>query len=175
MALSLVLAVVTAAGLLWFLGWWHGVPDLPDSFSITLGGGELLVIVGTVVLTVVAHELIHALAARVLGYRIEFGFKWQMLAPYVAAFHQFTPRNHNLLIAIAPLPILTVIFLPLLVAATPLATVAAFIGLVINTSGAVGDLYLTWRLLRLPRATLLYDVSIDRMLIYLPAAPPQMK
>ena len=44
----------------------------------------------------------------------------------------------------------------------------ALASLMMNTGGAVGDLYLVWRLLRLPRETLLYDVDVKTMLIYMP-------
>ena len=47
----------------------------------------------------------------------------------------------------------------------------ALIALMMNTGGAVGDLYLVWRLLRLPRETLLYDVDVKTMLIYVPQTP----
>jgi hypothetical protein len=163
--LNLAAVVLMGGGIAALLARLHG---LPNGFAITLSGIDLLIAVAAMLAIVVVHELIHALTAWGLGYRITFGFKWSLLAPYVAAFHQFIPRRHNLLIALAPLIVLTALLLPLLTASASWALIVAFMGLVVNTAGAVGDLYLTWRLLRLPRRTLLYDVSIDSMFIYLP-------
>ena len=44
----------------------------------------------------------------------------------------------------------------------------AFFVLVVNTSGAVGDLSLAWRLLRMPPETLLYDVDARHSYIFYP-------
>jgi hypothetical protein len=40
--------------------------------------------------------------------------------------------------------------------------------LVVNTSGAVGDRYLAYRLVRLPEGTLLYDADLRNSYIYRP-------
>jgi hypothetical protein len=165
--LSVVVIALTVLVVGLLVMWIHGAPD---SFVITFDTVDLIAFWGTMLATVVIHELIHALAARALGYRINFGIKWRMAAPYVAVFHQFMPRNHNLLIAIAPLLVFTLLFIPLLFVPAPLVLIVASTVLVINTAGSVGDLYLCWRLLRLPRQTLLYDVNVDCMLIYPPQA-----
>lgn len=164
--LNLVVFVGVVAGLGWLI--WH-VMGRPETTSIEFGVGDLFAVLAGMFGTIVVHELIHAVVARGLGYRVVFGFKWQLLAPYVAALGQFITRRDNLLIALAPLVILTPVLLLLLGVPVRWVAVAAGAGFVMNTSGAVGDLYLAWRLWRLPRQTLLYDVSIDRMFLFLPA------
>jgi len=57
---------------------------------------------------------------------------------------------------------------PLLLIPNHYVAIFAVITLLINTTGAVGDLYVSWRLLRLPDQTLLYDVDPEQMLIFIP-------
>ena len=49
-----------------------------------------------------------------------------------------------------------------------IGSAVAVTALMMNTAGAVGDMYLAWRLLRMPRATLLYDKDVKTMLVYRP-------
>jgi hypothetical protein len=51
----------------------------------------------------------------------------------------------------------------------PIVALAAAFVLVLNTAGAIGDLYATWRLWRLPEGTLLYDVDIRHSYVYEPS------
>ncbi|MFC4549064.1 MULTISPECIES: DUF3267 domain-containing protein [Halorussus] len=119
------------------------------------------------VATVVVHELVHGLAYHLLGYRVKYGIALNMGAAYAAAFGQFQTRQDNLVVGLAPLLAFTLALTPLLAAPLPVA-LAAFLALVVNTSGATGDLYLTWRLLRMPEGTLLYDVDIRHSYAYYP-------
>lgn len=159
---SLLLLVVVGAGLLFFLGWWHG------ELSFSLGLGELLVMLLTVVGVIVLHEGVHGLVYRWLGYTVSYGIAWQLGAAYAAVFGQFQRRNDNFATAVAPLILLTILFWPLLLLPSGLLNLIGFTAILFNSSGAVGDLYLMWRLWRMPPATLLYDVSVDMMLIYRP-------
>jgi UPF0716 family protein affecting phage T7 exclusion len=77
--------------------------------------------------------------------------------------------GHNSIAAAAPLIVLTVIGVPLLAVPGVISNIA-FVMLLINTSGAVGDVYILYRLARMPHDTLLYDISIETMLIYYPLA-----
>jgi hypothetical protein len=71
-------------------------------------------------------------------------------------------------VALAPLCVMTAALLPLLAVPIRAVVIVAFMMLVLNTGGAVGDLYLVWRLLRMPRGTLLYDVDTNNMFILEP-------
>ena len=132
------------------------------------GLGEFGIIIGTIIITVLVHEWVHGVVYWLLGYQVTYGASLRLMAAYAAAFEQFQQRSHNLLVALAPLIVINGTLLPLLAIPQPLVTLTVFTALLFNSSGAVADLYLTWRLLRLPRATLLYDVDPKTMLIFLP-------
>jgi hypothetical protein len=150
------------------LAWWaHGRPGPPLAWSI--GGGDMLIIVLAIVLMFVVHELIHGMVMRVFGYQVSYGIGWHMGGFYTAAFQQFVTRDHAIIIALAPLLVITPLGLVvMLLLPVWFGVIVALMVVICNTAGAVGDMYLTWRLLWLPCATLLYDVSIQRMLIYEP-------
>jgi hypothetical protein len=116
----------------------------------------------------VFHELLHGLVFQRYGYDVNYGVYWRFGAVYAAVFHQFHSREHNLRVGIAPLAIITVIFLPLLAVPHPVvATVAVFV-LVLNTAGSVGDIYALWRFYRMPRGTVFYDINMDNMYVFEP-------
>jgi hypothetical protein len=133
---------------------------------------EIVIILATLLLTIVVHELIHGLVFRLLGYDVKYGIAPALGAAYAAAFGQWQKRSHNAVAAAAPLILLTVIGVPLLTIPDVISNIA-FVLLLINTSGAVGDAYILYRLARMPRNTLLYDISIETMLIYYPLQAPE--
>ncbi|WP_435179928.1 DUF3267 domain-containing protein [Halorussus sp. AFM4] len=137
------------------------------SVEYTVGPAGIGVVAILSVATIVVHELVHGLVYRLLGYRVRYGVALNMGAAYAAAFGQFQTRRDNLVVALAPLVAFTVVLTPLLAGPLPVA-LAAFLVLVVNTSGAIGDLYLSWRLLRMPEDALLYDVDIRHSYIFYP-------
>lgn len=134
-------------------------------FSPDLVGIVLILL--TLPAVIVLHELIHGIVFQLLGYRVYYGFAPEMGAAYAAAFGQWQKRWHNAVAAAAPLVVITLIFVPMLTLSGLLSNLA-FVVLLINTSGAVGDVYILYRLARMPRGALLYDISIDTMLMYFP-------
>ena len=165
-AALLVLAAVTPL-LLLVAGVLH--PQLAwDSFVRSNDGISLMIVVVTVVATAILHEFVHCVAYKLLGYKVTFGVSRRLVAAYAAAFGQWQTRNHNIIAALAPLVVLTGIFSPLLATRNREVLLIAVATLMMNTAGATGDLYLTWRLLQMPKTTLLHDVDIKTMLIYLP-------
>lgn len=159
---ALLVLIMTGLGLLLFLGAWHG------ALNWTFGLGELLLVLLTVLVVIVVHELIHGAVYRWLGYDVSFGIAWKMGAAYAAVFGQFQKRLHNLASAVAPLLVLNAVLFPLLLLPNDTLNLVGFVALLFNTSGAVGDLYLSWRLWRMPAGSLLYDVSPEMMLFYQP-------
>ncbi|WP_132057036.1 metalloprotease family protein [Halorussus amylolyticus] len=160
---SFALLVGAAAGFGALMAEIRGVTSLEISF----GPNGIAVVALLVVGTVVVHELIHGLVSRALGYRVRYGLALNMGAAYAAAFGQFQTRRDNLLIALAPVVVFTVVLVPLLAGPLRIA-LAAFLVLVVNTSGAVGDLYLAYRLARMPEGTLLYDADLRHSYVYVP-------
>lgn len=144
--------------------------ELPDGgFVATLRAGLALgVFVAVVVVTVVAHELVHGLVYRRFGYRVEYGIAPSLGAAYAGAFHQFQRPDEVKYVAVAPLLVLDLMFLVLLFVPVPLVAFAAFLGLVFNTAGAAGDLYMLAYVLRLPEGTLLYDSDMRHSYVFEP-------
>ena len=150
--------------------WRAGIAALVPEFLLSpLDSAGLLAVT---VMTTVIHELIHGSVLRYYGYRVTYGVSLRLLVAYAAAFGQFQQRRHALVNALAPLVSITAVMAPLLLISNQYAVAAACIALVTNITGAVGDIYVTWRLLQLPRRTLLYDVDPGQMLIFLPVSAP---
>ena len=156
--------VIITLPLLFTLTWL--LQDQIPRFNV--GTGNLLLVILTVVATVGVHELIHGLAYALFGYRVSYGANLKLMAAYAAAFEQWQTRNHNFIVALAPLVVLNGLLIPFLLIPHPTLTLIIFTALLFNSSGAVGDLYLVWRLGRLPTGSLLYDIDVKTMLIYTP-------
>lgn len=129
----------------------------------------LLVVAAAVVpVTVVVHETIHGVAAGLLGYRVTYGIDRSIPAAYAGSFRQRIARRDNAVVAAAPFVAGTVGCAALLPFVDGLVLVAVIAALVVNAAVAVGDLYLLYRLGRLPAGSVLYDASIDEMLVFEP-------
>jgi hypothetical protein len=138
------------------------VTDTAEGFSFTLSLWRTVVPgLLTLVCVVVAHEAVHGLVYRIRGYEVSYGVAPHVGAFYAAAFDQFQRRN-------APLVVLDAVAIPLLFVPLPTLAFAAYVTLVVNTTAAVGDLYLLSRLRRMPVETLLYDRDVRHMYVYYP-------
>jgi hypothetical protein len=140
-------------------------------WNIFLFSGKLIdfvIVLATILSTLILHELVHGTIYRMLGYQVRYGISPRHLAAYAGVFEQWQKRDHNIIAALSPLFVLTAIFLPLLAIPNRIIVLVAFTVLLVNTAGAVGDIYLTWRLLRMPRTTLGYDIDLSTMLVYKP-------
>ena len=165
--LSAAALFCVAVPLLLYLTWvLQGRSPTCAAFPFTAADAILLWLAAFV--TAALHEWLHGRALRLCGYQPSYGIAWRILAAYAGAFGQFQRRNHALAVALTPLLVITAVALPLLAAAQHTVVVLAFAALLVNTSGAVGDLYLVWLLLRLPRHALLYDVDPRHTLVFLP-------
>ncbi len=165
-----VLFIVTPV--LLFLTWF--LQGQPTTFPLQISQiQDLVVVIVTLVITITVHELIHGLVYRSFGYQVKYGVSLHLFAAYAGAFGQWQKRNHNLIVALAPLVSLTVLLGPLLSIPNQSSMLIVFTALLFNIGGAVGDIYLTWRLLRLPQNALLYDMDEATMLIYRPIAAHQ--
>jgi len=127
--------------------------------------------VAVVVVTTVVHELIHGVVAGRYGYTVTYGAAPHMGAFYATPFHQFVTREHLILVALAPLVVISLVGLPLLFVPVPWLAFAAFLALVFNAAGAVGDLYAVVVALRLPPGTLFYDSDVRHSYVFRPSTP----
>jgi hypothetical protein len=130
--------------------------------------GAIAALLAAIVVTVVVHEWVHGLAYQALGYKVSYGVSLHLGAAYAGAFGQWQRRGHNLLVALAPLLLLSPLLLLAVARGGPQTAQLAFAALLFNISGAVGDLYLAYRLLRMPPAALLYDADPKTMWYALP-------
>mgnify|MGYP000123809052 CR=1 FL=1 len=160
--------------------WWAQGPAVLDVFvtaTETETGLDLSVRVipvlvtfaAVVVVTTVVHELIHGVVAGRYGYEVTYGVAPHMGAFYATPFHQFQRRADLFPVVLAPLVVISLVGVPLLFVPVPWVALAAFLALVFNAVGAVGDLYYTAVLLRSPPGTLFYDSDVRHCYIFYPA------
>jgi len=128
----------------------------------------MITVVLTALTTVMSHELLHGAAYRVFGYRVSYGVSLYPFAAYVAAFGQWHSRDRSIVSALAPTVVLTAVCAPLLALSSSTGVWVGLTALTLNASAVVGDLYLAWRLLRMPRGTLFYPIDMEKMLVYVP-------
>jgi hypothetical protein len=178
--LGIVLVVTPIATLLfgrvlWFaqgpaaLGAVFEFRETATSVGVTVRSSVVAVaFVGATVVVTILHELLHGLVYEMRGYRVSYGVAPQLGAFYAAAFHQFQRRDDNIVVGIAPLLVIDLLLVPILFVPNPALAFAAFVGLVFNTAGAAGDLYLVARLLRMPPNALLYDSDARHSYVYYP-------
>lgn len=131
---------------------------------------DLAAVLLTIVVALpITHELAHGLVAGLLGGRPEYG-----IGPGIAFCHvrEFTSRNAYLAILAAPLVLLSVLGVAIMPVVPPFWRGPLLALLVANAAGAVGDLALLVRAVRLPRAAAIADTR-EGFEIYLPLEAPE--
>ena len=113
-----------------------------------------LKLIAAVVATVVLHEGLHGLVATLFGHRPRFGLKPPLV---FVTFDAKVPRGAFILIALTPLVLLDIAFgLLLFFGVLP---VVSYMCLMINTIGAVGDVWITTKLLPQKRGVIVQDTK----------------
>ncbi len=127
----------------------HWLPGLLLVLIVTFGG----------------HEAAHGLAIRLTGHRPRFGMKLDKGVFYATADGAYFRRNEFLMIALAPLGLLTVLGLLLMMLLPD--GLAYYVGLVValNAAGAIGDLWMSAEVLRYSPDCLVKDEA-DSIRIY---------
>lgn len=135
----------------------------PSSYEATFTFTTLMLFIVVTVAVIVVHEVIHGAAAALLGTRPSFG-----IGPGFAytTFLEPMRKSSYLIVGLAPLVIIT---LATVGAATLWSGVAGWMIVMgtINASGAIGDLWMTARILRSPRGAMFYDVA-DGFAVFAP-------
>lgn len=128
---------------------------------------NLLIFVLVAIVMMVVHEAFHGVCFWFFTRaRPKFGFKGYYA--YAAAPDWFLPKGQYLVTGLAPLIGITLICVVLMFF-VPLSWISPLIWmLVLNTSGAVGDLWMVWLLLRSPKDVLARDIG-DMIEFYAPA------
>jgi type III secretory pathway component EscS len=162
-----LLSLVPIAIALGVVGMWSAIVR---QLRGTLAGGEVSPIIGLVIVFAVVftvHEGIHGLFIWLYGHKPHFGFKPQYGVFYATANDALFPRNPFLVIALAPLVVMTVAGLLLMVVVPD--ALGYYLGLVIvlNAGGAIGDLWMSAVVLRYPAYALVRDEA-DSIRVYMP-------
>jgi hypothetical protein len=107
-----------------------------------------------VVVIIFLHEGVHGVVGVLFGHRPIFGIR----PPYFyTTFTEKVSRGHFMVIALTPLVVLNIIFVALF--ATGFLKVFTYFCLLVNTIGAVGDLWIILKLSRHDRGTLIQDTK----------------
>lgn len=120
----------------------------------------LLVIVGL-------YEGVHGAVMRFFGAQPEFGILWRLGAAYATAPGYAFTRNQFVVIALAPLVVLSLLGGLLLAWLPGWLIPAAVIFLSLNAAGAAGDLWMTVVVLRYPPDAQIMDER-DGVRVFLP-------
>lgn len=140
------------------------------------GSEEWILFLGWVVLTfggfMLIHESLHAFVGRLFGLHTTFAFEYDNpldWSPEIVTHGEFQSRGQSLVIALAPLVLLTLLGVVVLVVGQNLWVIATGAVVVLgNTAAAIGDLGSAWILWRLPNGELIYHDSEGRRQYYTP-------
>jgi hypothetical protein len=140
---------------------------MPRDGSV-LHDADWLPILLVLILIPVLHELVHGICMRIFGAHPRYGFLWKAMAFYATAPGYAFPRGRYLIIALAPLVVLSLAAVVLM----PLLSGSAWVGLFViiatlNATGAIGDMWITALVLRYPAHAYLMDER-DGVRIFMP-------
>jgi hypothetical protein len=135
--------------------------QLPVLLSVPFNNGTrpaitVLALVMTVLLLSI-HELCHGLAYRAFGAKVRYGINWRKAVAYAAAEHHYLTRDAYIVVALAPLVIITVACI--LGMALTDGVIRFLFGLMgtVNAGAAVGDVWFTLVCIRQPQTLLVRD------------------
>ena len=118
----------------------------------------ILTLAATIFAVLVLHELIHGLFFWLFSsQRPTFGFKG--FYAYATLPGWYFPKNQYLVITNAPLILISILGVLLVPLVTFNSLWIIFLALVVNASGATGDLVVTFRLLFKPKTTMTQDFA----------------
>ena len=126
--------------------------------NLNYNSGSILISVALVIGTFVLHELIHGAFMSKYGGKPRYGagIAHYILPYFYATTKTIFTRNQFIVIAIAPLVVISLAAIGIM-AAFPSIAHWMIIPFVLNGSGAVGDLWVTRNILRCPKHVLLED------------------
>jgi hypothetical protein len=156
--LSLIALIVAAPLFILISAPLGGPIDPRGALALNIGPLDLLLslIVAGVVLPVL-HEAIHGLAALLVGGRPSFGIVLPVAA--FCHFERFVSRAEYAFVLIAPLALLSIAGLALMPLTPAPLKGQLLLLLILNASGAVGDLAMLWRLRAAPPGALIADTA----------------
>jgi len=162
---TLAIPLFILSGLFFFQIALH-LGNLPESFSISLN--QIGFTLAAILITIVLHEWLHGMTMKWFGAKPQYGFKWKQLLFYATCPGHAFQRNQYIAVALAPLAVLTLLFVLgiWLLNGTGWVALLGICGM-LNASGAIGDLWMSGIALRYPAATYIVDEQ-DGMRVFLP-------
>jgi putative zincin peptidase len=157
-----VVYTLNGMGLLAFFAFGFFFTSLYALFTGNIGfnytSGTILISVALFIGTFVLHELIHGVFMSKYGGKPSYGagIAHYVLPYFYATTKTIFTRNQFIVIAIAPLVVISLVVIGIM-AAFPSIAHWMIIPFVINGSGAVGDLWVTRNILRCPKHVLVED------------------
>ncbi|RPJ29296.1 MAG: DUF3267 domain-containing protein [Chloroflexi bacterium] len=126
-----------------------------------------LVFIGLLI-TLVLHELTHGLVMQIFGAKPKYGVIWKGLMFYATSPEYAFHRNNYAVIALAPLIFISIlVVLGMWLLQGTLWVVLLGICGILNASGAVGDIWITFIVLRYPNTAYVIDER-DGIRVFLP-------
>jgi hypothetical protein len=169
-ALSIPLALVFAFGFLNFVQSF-GQPPPIISFDLTQ---TALLLLG-VPLVFILHELAHGIAMRLFGAQPQYGIFWKGLMFYATSPGYAFPRNQYLVVSLAPLVSLSIVAcLGILIQAGTSTVWLWAVWAIVNGSGTIGDLWISFLVLRYPKDAYIIDER-DGIRVFLPQSAGSTK
>lgn len=151
--LSLVPLVIALLGM---AAWWQVVVHLRG----TNPGSDVpwwLSIIILVIVVIPIHEGLHGLAILLTGHKPRFGAKLDKGVVYATADGALFRRNDFIMIALAPIVVMTLVGMGLMIVLPDGLANLVSLGIVFNAASAIGDLWMTWVVLRYPSSALVKD------------------
>lgn len=150
--MSLVPLVVS---LLVVAGWWP--VSAPMRAGLTGEGVPWWAVIVGLLALLVLHEALHGVVMVAFGHPPTFGAKLSQGFLYAISEGAYYRRNVFIVIALAPLAIISVGGLALMTVTHDSLAFWLGVGVVVNAASAVGDLWMTARALRYPPSALVRD------------------
>ena len=161
--LSVPLFAVSGALFFWLAIRLGAMPSL-----LNFGLVECGLVLMSVLLTFILHELIHGVAMQIFGARPRYGVLLKQLMLYATAPGFAFQRNSYLVVSLAPLICLSILAILGMMALMGTAWIALFaLCASINAAGAIGDLWITRIVLRYPANAYITDER-DGIRVFLP-------
>ena len=167
--LTIVSLFMGLAALILFniLRFWIENGSFSGESSGSLNPMQLLGAMLVVLITIIVHELIHGMTFKLFDYKVKYGVIMPFAA-YAMADKQFMRRRDYFIVGLAPLFVINTVSLLIFFLRIPLLSDIAYVAIVFNTAGAVGDIWLASKIFSSPKGTLYYDYSPSENYVYLP-------
>ena len=130
---------------------------LPRSIELS-SPSRLLIALTVLIMVLILHELVHGVMMLFFGARPHFGIMWKEAMFYATSPGFAYPRGQYLLVALAPLVVISLlaVLAMILLAGTAWVALAAFVAM-FNAAGSIGDLWISLVVLHYPAHAYVID------------------